>query len=605
MVVLVDNQQLEDNNNNVSQENTNSAHDIQTSNKVEIRGAMMCLYKETMILTNVEEDNKYGSAGSISWIDQLGAVNASKEEKMELMSCIYKETICPMFRAEIITKQQKFLSTIGEKFGVDLLTGMTLNVGNMASTSGSQVWQLQFINGISTPISTGDNIRGKDNKPFVLALVDVISEEVVSSGAGSAMEVEIVVLEGDSGNDESKDKVVSKWNGRKVLQGNTFVKMKKGTVVLDRISFTHNSAWKGNRNCRIGARSVNAVFSNSVKAAKTEPFLVKDKRSLLYIKNPNPSLSDYVYRLNLISNRGKCFKRLSKANVKTVRDLLTLHAINPQRLKEILDVHPNTWKTIMDHALKCKDNNGIYLYHHPRDGQKCHGVVFNILGQLVGLVAASQFVPGDELSDDKRADARKLIISSSDHWEEVLFFDDHPSLINHLQSHTTLNSLFNNLNVVIPQTIYTHDHTSLTSPQVITPKSPIGWRANSTTNCSYDIASAVGQSQSPKRPAYGHSISNSPKKPRGYYPMSPTAPSVGTSKRTNAYSNNLELSNSLTPEVAEDDDYMQYLNCSEFDKWKMVVYVVGLISMISKVRKRRMTICHDDALIVISATMNN
>ena len=69
---------------------------------------------------------------------------------------------------------------------------------------------------------------------------------------------------------------------------------------------------------------------------------------------------------------------------------------------QILDVNPNTWNVIMDHAQKCEDNNGIYLYHHPRDRQKSNGVVFNISGQLVGLTAESQFIPSNKLPYDKK-----------------------------------------------------------------------------------------------------------------------------------------------------------------------------------------------------------
>lgn len=56
----------------------------------------------------------------------------------------------------------------------------------------------------------------------------------------------------------------------------------------------------------------------------------------VYNKKPVPSLSDHVYRLDRISSRSERYKRLIKANIKTVMDLLTLNAINPERLKEVI-----------------------------------------------------------------------------------------------------------------------------------------------------------------------------------------------------------------------------------------------------------------------------
>ncbi|PWA42035.1 Calmodulin binding protein-like protein [Artemisia annua] len=396
-----------------------------------------------------------------------------------------------------------------------------------------------FINGISTPVATGIDIKGKDNKPFVLALLDGISGEVVTTGAAASMEVEIVVLVGDSDNDEAENwpsnefnnKIVREWNGRKVLQGKTIVTIKEGIIVLDKYSFTHNSEWKGNRNCRLGAKAVNSVFSNSVKTTITKSFPVKDKRKLMYNKNPVPSLSDHVYRLYEISRRGERYKRLIKANIKTVMDLLTLNAINPERLK--------------------------------------------------------------------KADAQELIVSSSEHWEEVVSFNNEASLINHLQSRTTLNSLRNSLNVLIPDTIDTYDHTCLASPQVSTPIVQTG---------------VAGQSQSPKRPAFEQATSYSPKKQRDDHPrMGPSTSNVGNLTSgvivSETFNECQDQNSLLTPAVNDDIDWLNLIDLSHYDinptqRWKMVWRVVGWISIFSKVRKRRMT-SDDDTVYFIEASFEH
>ncbi|CAI9264894.1 unnamed protein product [Lactuca saligna] len=558
--MVVVNQQLEDDNNHGTGGSTTSIDvaRVNASKEAEIE-RLIHLYLQMMwptIHVNSEDDNNHGAGARTNLIDELARVTASTEGEMEQMVNLCKGTLWPIISADINTMQQKFLLMIKEKSGLDLWRDMTWNSGNTASSSGSWVFQFQFLNGISTPVSTSKNIQGKDDKPFVVALVNQSSGQIVTTGAEAETEIEIVVLDEGDCNDleteinwtscEFNNKIIHEWNGKKVLQGNTSLKLKEGIVHVNMISFTHNSTWKGKRRCRLGARSKDAVFGTRVKEGKTESFLLKDKRNFNYNKHENPSRSDNVYRLRGINHRSDCFKRLVKANIKTVMDLRALNAINPEKLKDILKVRPNDWKIIMDHAHKCKDDNGIYLYLNSRDDQNKHGVAFNVYGHLVGLVSDSLFLPLDKLSNEKKADGEKLVVSASEHWEELVSFNDEASLINHLQPPTTstLNSLPNGLlNLAIPQK---NNHTGLITT------------IENHNHCKNNII--VGQtgqsSQSPKRPAseFEHVISNySPKKPR----------------------DDMDT---------EDEDYMQYLNFSHAQKWKTIWCVVGWISIFSKVR---------------------
>ncbi|KAL7616267.1 hypothetical protein Lser_V15G00994 [Lactuca serriola] len=558
--MAVVNQQLEDDINHGSGGSTTSLDDIARVNasKEAEKERLIRLYLKIMwptIHVNSEDNNHGAGAGArTNLVDELARVTASTQAEMEQVVNLCKGTLWPIISADINTMQQKFLSVIKEKSSIDLWRGMTRNSGNTASTSGSSVFQFQFSNGISTPVSTGKNIEGKDNKPFVVTLVDQNSGQIVKTGAESATEIEIIALEGDCDDSETENwtscefnnKIIHEWNGKKVLQGNTSLKLKEGIVYVNKISFTHNSTWKGKRKCRLGARSKDAVFGTWVKEAKTESFLLKDKRNFKYNKHEHPSSSDEVYRLHGINHRSDCFKHLIKANIKTVMDLRTLNAINPEKLKDILKVRPNDWKIIMDHAHKCKDDNGIYLYLNSRDDQNKHGVAFNVYGHLVGLVSDSLFLPFYKLSNEKKADGEKLVASASEQWREVVFFEDEAALINHLQppTSTTLNSLPNGLlNLVILQK---NNHTGL----ITTIENHNHWKNNT-------IVGLTGQSsQSPKRPAseFEHVISNySPKKPR----------------------DDMDT---------ENEDYMQYLNFSHAQKWKTVWCVVGWISIFSKVR---------------------
>ncbi|KAJ0617796.1 hypothetical protein HanLR1_Chr02g0044391 [Helianthus annuus] len=91
-------------------------------------------------------------------------MNCVVRADMELMIRVYKDTICPMICAEINRKQQEFVFRIKKKFGFDLSTWMTWNLHNMESPSGSQSLHLKFLNGISTPITTGKVCRKEENK---------------------------------------------------------------------------------------------------------------------------------------------------------------------------------------------------------------------------------------------------------------------------------------------------------------------------------------------------------------------------------------------------------------------------------------------------------
>ncbi|KAL7616262.1 calmodulin-binding protein 60 A [Lactuca sativa] len=559
--MAVINQQLDDDNNREAGGSTRSSIDefarANASKEAEMEGVIR-LYLENIwptfhINLPSEDEKNHEAGGSTSSVDELAMVSTSTDRKAEMVIRICKETLWPMICAEINAKHQNILSMVKEKYGLDLMTGRTWNSGNTASTSGSPVFQFQFLNGISTPVSTSKNIEGKDDKPFVVALVDQSSGQIVTTGTEAATEIEIVVLEGDCNDFETENwtsyefnnKIIREWKGKKVLQGNTFLKLKEGIVYVNKISFTHNSTWKGKRICRLGARSKDAIFGTRVKEAKTESFLVKDKRNFKYNKHEHPSSSDEVYRLHGINHRSDCFKHLIKANIKTVMDLRTLNAINPEKLKDILKVRPNDWKIIMDHAHKCKDDNGIYLYLNSRDDQNKHGVAFNVYGHLVGLVSDSLFLPLDELSNEKKADGEKIVVSASEQWREVVFFEDEASLINHLQppTITTLNSFpYGDLNLVIPQK---NNPTRLITTI----------ESHRKSNFIVGVTPMGGQSsQNRKRLASEHAISNSPKKPR---------------------------------DETDDEDFMQYLNFSQSQaqKWKTSVWcVVGWISIFSKVR---------------------
>lgn len=59
------------------------------------------------------------------------------------------------------------------------------------------------------------------------------------------------------------------------------------------------------------------------------------------------------------------------------------------------------WEITVDHARKCVLEKGMCVYCLP-DSQHKTGVVFNIVGQVMGVLAEGEYVPADKLSETDR-----------------------------------------------------------------------------------------------------------------------------------------------------------------------------------------------------------
>ncbi|XP_065635101.1 uncharacterized protein LOC112006826 isoform X3 [Quercus suber] len=150
----------------------------------------------------------------------------------------------------------------------------------------------------------------------------------------------------------------------------------------------------------------------------------------MYQNHHPPSLFDEVWKLENIGKDGALHKRLSCESIITVKDFLTLLFIDPARLQNILGtgMSAKMWEVTVEHAQTCVLEKRMFLYSPPSSQQK-YGVVFNVVGQVMGLLLECQYVPIDKLSETEKADAHNLVISAFKHWEEVVSFDDEASLV--------------------------------------------------------------------------------------------------------------------------------------------------------------------------------
>ncbi|CAL5441270.1 unnamed protein product [Camellia sinensis] len=327
------------------------------------------------------------------------------------------------------------------------------NSGNEMHSSEPRILQLRFQNKLSLTIWTGMPIKGEDCSPVKVALVDGLTGEVVNSGLEALAKVEIVVLRADFDDDEGQDWTLEEFNrnivreregNKPLLSGNACLNLREGIGFVGEISFTHTSIWMNNCKFRLGARILDNFNGTRVREAKTEPFIIKDRRGKLYKKLDSPSLSDAVWRLKNIGRRGAVPKRLSDGNIKTVQQFLAEFFLHRQRLQATLGTHMSDkmLKETVDHALTNKLDDW-YSYYSGSSQQK-FGVVFNVGGQVLGILSECGYVPVEKLSATQKVDADKLVVSAFEHWGEVVSVDrnslscDSSNLSNALHSNSPI-----------------------------------------------------------------------------------------------------------------------------------------------------------------------
>lgn len=321
------------------------------------------------------------------------------------------------------------------------LNNIRRNSGKETSAGEPRSLQLQFLNNLSLPVFTGARIEGdrierEESSALKVALVDAFTGQIVISGRESSAKVEILVLEGDFDGDESdswtieefKNNIVREREGKKpLLTGDVIVVLKDGIGSVGEISFTDNSSWTRSRRFRLGARVVEGSDGARVREAKTESFIVRDHRGELYKKHHPPSLFDEVWRLEKIGKDGAFHKRLSRENISTVKDFLTLLFVDPTRLRHILGtgMSAKMWEVTVEHARTCVlDDKRMYLYSPTGSPQKS-GVIFNVVGQVQGLLSeCRQFRPLDRLSETEKDEAQNLVMSAFEHQDDVVPFED-------------------------------------------------------------------------------------------------------------------------------------------------------------------------------------
>lgn len=59
------------------------------------------------------------------------------------------------------------------------------------------------------------------------------------------------------------------------------------------------------------------------------------------------------------------------------------------------------WEVTVEHARTCELDKRMYMY--PTSSQQKTSVVFNVVGQVMGLLSEGQYVPADKLAETEKA----------------------------------------------------------------------------------------------------------------------------------------------------------------------------------------------------------
>ncbi|XP_019197253.1 PREDICTED: calmodulin-binding protein 60 B-like [Ipomoea nil] len=355
---------------------------------------------------------------------------------------LIKAVVTETFDQELKPVIEDLFRTIVQEVLESKLSVVQRNPEDEILASNPRALKLKFIEkAVVSPVYTGVEIKGEGGCPLRVALFDDITGNIVVSGPNASLEVEIVVLKfdfGAGGNDswtgqEFIDSIVrereTRRNSRRpnsLLTERVLVKLDKGVGNVHNVKFRHTSSHMKNTQYRLGAHVTHEDLSRGtrIQEAITHPFLVKDKHILRNLKHDTPSLSDDVWRLVHVGKH--TYHRLQEKRVFTVEDFLILHLRDPMLLKKTLRMKPSSLEETLNNAKRCI-NNKIYCH---TDSHRDRGVVFNVFGQVLGLIRGSQYIPTDDLSQDEMANAPELLASAYEHWEEeVECFDELTSLV--------------------------------------------------------------------------------------------------------------------------------------------------------------------------------
>lgn len=268
-----------------------------------------------------------------------------------------KEMIMHIMHHELKPDFESLVRNIVREELRNLLNGLDRNFGDQVHTSEPRCLKLQFLNNVSLPVFTNEDIQGEGPSSIEVALVDNLNDKVVDYGPEASAKVELVALDGDGGGAMGDDWTAEDFNrniireregahskGKKnkkregkwpLLDGDVHLRLNKGLGVVGKVKFRQYTHWMKNHKFKLGARVLDSFSGVRIREAVTKPFIVRDRRAKCERKRGSPSLSDDVSKLKNITKNSKRHKGLQKKNINIVEDFLIQLFKDPGHLEQV------------------------------------------------------------------------------------------------------------------------------------------------------------------------------------------------------------------------------------------------------------------------------
>ncbi|KAL5987614.1 hypothetical protein ACLOJK_035364 [Asimina triloba] len=212
--------------------------------------------------------------------------------------------------------------------------------------STSRYLQLKFTSQPSPKIFTMTKVKGENSVDLHLSVVDPLTEQVISSGPESSMDVELELVNAELNGAETGNRkleyfacnIVTPRRGKPpLLMGHIILKLNGGSVVVGNLKITDNSSWVSGRRFRLVAKVTDGHFHGMrIKEAITNPFIVLEGRLKSCQKHHPPHPGDDVWRLEGIAKNGAYHQRLKEKGIYTVYDFLKSLQENRNGLRDDL-----------------------------------------------------------------------------------------------------------------------------------------------------------------------------------------------------------------------------------------------------------------------------
>ncbi|KNA18487.1 hypothetical protein SOVF_070290 [Spinacia oleracea] len=290
--------------------------------------------------------------------------NQQSNQRVKFTKCVCKDKLwLQAFSAQLENSIRKVVREEVEQVIKHSYHSISRLLPSQAKPCDSRKYKLQFEGKLPQKLFTGNKVEAEGPSPIKLFLLDTVSGHRVTDGPLSSAKIKIFVLDGHFKAEELEswtaeelgNNVVSERDGKRpLLVGqDVVISLRNGIGSVSDICFTDNSSWQRTKMFRLGAKVEDEAKGNHVREAVSSPFEVKDRRGENYQKHSIPSPEDEVWRLPWIAKDGKICKRLAEHQIFKVKDLVSQYYLNESLLRQILNVSPRKWETIIQRANSC------------------------------------------------------------------------------------------------------------------------------------------------------------------------------------------------------------------------------------------------------------